>query len=169
MANGEWLTITEACKVLRVSRRTLYTYMESGRLSYYQVTGNGHRRIRAEDISKVMIPAISSNGVFRTGVSENIVKELVTQELRALNVPFERDQQERQEHDRELELLRPLVVWAGHPCALCGGALRGVVEPEVARELLKALAHRECLQEREQGRSFPLTFSFLERPLYEAE
>ena len=32
MANLKWLTIVEACKFLRISRRILYTYMESGAL-----------------------------------------------------------------------------------------------------------------------------------------
>ena len=94
---------------------------------------------------------------------------MVVQELQALRVPSECDQREHQERDRELEQLRPLVVWAGHPCALCGGALRGVVEPEVAQELLRVLAHKECLQEREQSRPLLLMFPFMERTLYEAE
>ncbi len=93
---------------------------------------------------------------------------MVVQELRALSEPSEHDRREHQERDRELELLRPLVVWAGHPCALCGDALRGVVEPEVARGLLKDLAHKECL-EREQRRPLYLAFPFMERTLYEAE
>ena len=66
----------------------------------------------------------------------------------------------------ELEHLRPLKVWAGHPCAHCGKALRGVVEREVAGALLRNLAHKECLQERKEDQWFPLTF---ERPLLEAE
>ena len=48
--DSEWLKISEACLMLKVSRRTLYTYMKSGDLPYYQLHGSGHRRIRAEDL-----------------------------------------------------------------------------------------------------------------------
>ena len=162
------LTIAEACKVLRVSRRTLYTYMESGWLPYYQAAGNGHRRVRSEDLSKLMIPVMSSNESSPKEGSEETVREMVLQELHALSVPSERDLREHQERDRELEQLRSMAVWAGHPCALCGSALRGVVEPEVARGLLKDLAHKECL-EREQSSPFHFAFPFMERTMYEAE
>ena len=123
MGNDEWLTIAEACGVLRVSRRTLYTYMESGCLPYYQAAGNGHRRVRSEDLSKLMIPVVSSNGSSPEEGSEETVREMVVQELRALSMPSELDRREHQERDRELEQLRSLAVWAGHPCALCGGIL----------------------------------------------
>ena len=87
----------------------------------------------------------------------------------ALIAALEREQLDRQKRDQELERLRPLLVWAGHPCAFCGKSLRGEVEPEVARSLLKDLVHKECLEERESGEYFPLKFSYLERCLIPAE
>ena len=48
--HSEWLKISEARLMLKVSRRTLYTYMKCGDLPYYQLHGTGHRRIRAEDL-----------------------------------------------------------------------------------------------------------------------
>ncbi len=55
MPDSEWLTIIEACQFLNVSKRTLYTYMESGHLPYYQLGDHGHRRIRAEDLDNLMV------------------------------------------------------------------------------------------------------------------
>ena len=169
MANQEWLTIAEACQALKVSRRTLYTYMESGHLRFYQVGGAGHRRIKAEDLELLMVPAASPNGHTAAGVYGQPGRNMVAKERPTILASLDRERLERQQRDQELQRLRPLQVWAGHPCALCREPLRGVVEPEVARELLKDLVHRDCLEEQEEGGSFPITFTFLEPRLIPAE
>lgn len=67
---------------------------------------------------------------------------------------------------REASELRPLQVWAGHPCARCGEPMRGIVAPEVARLVTKDLAHQRCIEQREQGLSL---FDFFQSPLTPAE
>ena len=168
MTDWEWLTINDACRILKVSRRTLYTYMESGRLPFYQAAGTGHRRIRAEDLDRLMMPGASPNGRSITDSPRHLRNHIVTSEQTTLIVELERERLERQQLDQELEQLRPLLIWAGHPCALCRKPLRGVVEPEVAQVLLKDLAHKLCLVEREKRHWFPITL-VLERPLREAD
>ncbi len=166
MLHLEWLTITEACSILRVSRRTLYTDMESGRLPYYQHSGNGHRRIRAEDLDRLMIFASSPDSACMNGGSEKVIGDIGPQERRPGILTIERDYSWIPEYYKDLEQMRPLGVWAGHPCALCGGTLRGVVDRKVAQALLKQCAHKECLTERDRG-SF-LSWGFASK-LYEAE
>ena len=46
-----YLTITEAAKLLRVGRRTLYNYMKTGKLKY-AVTPSGRRRLRVDDLMR---------------------------------------------------------------------------------------------------------------------
>ena len=169
MANLEWLTIAEACRILKVSRRTLYSYMESGTLPYYQAGGDGHRRILAEDLTAIMILASSPSNALRTRGSGTTDGDVSTQIQRPWSLNLERDYSWMPEYHEDLERLRPLGVWAGHPCALCGDTLRGVVTPEVAEALLKDLAHKECIMKRQEGNWFPITIPSLERRLYEAE
>ena len=127
MHNQEWFTIADACRVLKVSRRTLYTYMETGRLPFYQVGGSGHRRIRAEYLEMVMVPAVGPNGATIVGISGQLGRHMMEGERKALIDSLKREQLGRQQLDRELEQLRHLKVWAGHPCALCHKPLQGVV------------------------------------------
>ena len=169
MENIEWLTIAEACRVLKVSRRTLYTYMESDRLPYYQLSSNGHRRIRAEDLDRLMILASSPSSASINGGSEEIIEDIGLQERRPGFLTIERDYSWMPKYYEDLEQLRPLDVWTGHPCALCGGALRGVVKPEIAEKLLRDLAHKECLTKRQESNWFPFVVPSLDRRLYEAE
>ena len=169
MTDREWLTINEACRILKVSRRTLYTYMEFGRLPFYQAAGTGHRRLHAKDLDRLMTPGVSCNWAPASPVSEELVRELVARELAARKAAFHQDRQECQERERELEQLRPLKAWTGHPCAHCGKPLRGVVKREVAEALLRDFVHKDCQEERKRGQWFPLTFTFLERPVLEAE
>lgn len=45
---GEWLTIAEACRYLKVSRRTLYRYMDNGELPYFFIAaGAGAKENKA--------------------------------------------------------------------------------------------------------------------------
>jgi len=53
----EWLTTREACKFLKIHRRTLYRMMKDGRLRYSYIAGSGHRRIRKTDVDALLIPA----------------------------------------------------------------------------------------------------------------
>ena len=103
------------------------------------------------------------------GVTEKTIGDMDIQKQPPGVLTLARDYSWMPEYYEDLKRLRPLGVWAGHPCALCGGALRGFVKPEVAEELLRDLAHKECLIKHQEGIWFPLTFSFLERHLYEAE
>ena len=169
MTDPGWLTISEACKVLKVSPRTLYTYMECGDLPHYQVGDIGHRRIRSEDLDLLMVLRGSAHKLPNAGSSTESVKHLVAEEHRILSESLQHHLRELEDRDRELQLLRPLKVWAGHPCALCGEPLRGVVNRQVAKAILKDLAHKECKDQRDNGRSFPIAFDFLESPVVKAE
>ena len=169
MPTEEWFTIAEACQVLKVSRRSLYAHMQKGLLPFYQAGGSGHRRIRAEDLELLMVPAAGSNGQAITGVRERLGRPMAADERKALINALEWERQERQKRDEELQELRPLKVWADLPCAHCGKPLRGVVKREVAEALLRKFVHPQCLEERRKGQWFPLNFTFLERPVQEAE
>ena len=50
----EWFTPTEAATYLRVSRQTIYNYMEDGFLPYYQLKSGGGRRLRREDLDSLL-------------------------------------------------------------------------------------------------------------------
>ena len=169
MSDWEWLTIAEACRVLKVSRRTLYTYMESGDLPFYQVGGVGHRRIKAEDLEQLMTPSSSFNGRHREGPDQEHTQHPDGEAHTALVKEIESYRREVRDRERELERLRPLEVWAELPCALCKEPLQGVGERKVARALLKKLAHRECIDEKDSGRWFPITFTMLEPDLIPAD
>lgn len=51
-ANNSWLTIEEACKLLKISRRTMQTYRDEGLLGYSKVQGRVF--IRLSDIEKML-------------------------------------------------------------------------------------------------------------------
>jgi excisionase family DNA binding protein len=55
--DDEWLTTKEACKYLKIHRRTLYRMMGDGRLPFCYISGSGHRRIRKADVDALLIPA----------------------------------------------------------------------------------------------------------------
>ena len=52
----EWFTPTEAAEYLRVSRQTIYNYMEDGLLPYFQLKSGGGRRLRREDLDALLEP-----------------------------------------------------------------------------------------------------------------
>ena len=164
--HSEWLKISAACLMLKVSRRTLYTYMKSGDLPYYQLRGSGHRRIRAEDLEALLIPVVSQEPDPMNGIPKSDLEGISTRESQSSVITVERDYSWMPEYYEDLEGLRPLEVWAGHPCAECGAPLRGVVPRETAGVLLKDLAHSECIQAGEQSY---LSWGFFSRRLYEAE
>ena len=47
----------------------------------------------------------------------------------------------------EVQELRPLKVWAGHPCKHCKKPLLGVASREDAARLLEDFGHAECIKE----------------------
>lgn len=56
MVQGEqWMTVQEAAEYLRVSRRTLYKYMEEGVLPFYVISSTGRRRLKRSDIDGLLI------------------------------------------------------------------------------------------------------------------
>ena len=167
MVNQEWLTIAEACEFLKVSRRTLYTYLQSGALPYYQAAGSGHRRIKVDDLDGLMISPNPQHTGHRADTDS--CSGRLTQELEELRAELSRTQGEKEELKLELEQIRPLTVWAGHPCAICSLPLLGLVTPEKAQELLKDYAHKECLQERKQDRASYLNWGFVGKELHEAD
>ena len=60
----------------------------------------------------------------------------------------------------EVETLRPLRVWAGHPCQRCGKPMSGLVDRATAARLLEDFSHVACLEQRSSGlRSVALTLA----------
>jgi excisionase family DNA binding protein len=52
-----WFTPAEAAKYLRVSRQTIYNYMDGGLLPYYELSSGGGRRILRSDLDALLKPA----------------------------------------------------------------------------------------------------------------
>jgi excisionase family DNA binding protein len=50
----EWFTPAEAAKYLRVSRQTIYAYMNQGLLPYYELKSGGGRRLRRADLDALL-------------------------------------------------------------------------------------------------------------------
>ena len=51
----------------------------------------------------------------------------------------------------EVEGLRPLVVWTGHPCKVCKLPMYGSVEPDVAAKLMQDIGHKACVEKQGSG------------------
>jgi len=49
----EWLTVEEAARYLRVSKRTIYKWSRDGRLPAYLIGNRKHRRYRRDDLDRV--------------------------------------------------------------------------------------------------------------------
>ncbi len=58
---------------------------------------------------------------------------------------LEQAEQHVREAQRVNQALMPLMVWAGHPCYVCGRPTDGVVDRETAAHLLEFTGHKECL------------------------
>lgn len=50
----KWLSVTEACEYLSVSKTTLYTYMQEGRLPFYYLAGSRTRRLKLSDLDALL-------------------------------------------------------------------------------------------------------------------
>jgi len=53
---SEWLTVAEAAKYLKVTRNTIYRWMLAGRLKYHELDSGGGRRLRQEDLDRMLRP-----------------------------------------------------------------------------------------------------------------
>ena len=51
-----WLTLDEAAKHIGVSRRTIYAWVKSGRLTAYRTEAGGTLRFRTEDLDRCLRP-----------------------------------------------------------------------------------------------------------------
>jgi hypothetical protein len=122
-------------------------------------------RIRPEGPEKLMTPGHSPCWEQLAGLSDHVRK--LSQEIEVLRDELSRTQQEKEELELELGQLRPLRVWSGIPCYECGDSLLGDVAPETAQILLKHLAHKACIQIREDKRL--LKWGFVGPQLYEAQ
>jgi excisionase family DNA binding protein len=56
----EWFTPAEAARYLRVSRQTIYNYMEQGLLPYFELKSGGGRRLRRADLDALLEPPPSA-------------------------------------------------------------------------------------------------------------
>jgi len=52
---SRWLSVTEACAYLSVSKGTLYTYMKDGRLPFYYLAGTRQRRVKQNDLDALLV------------------------------------------------------------------------------------------------------------------
>lgn len=57
----EWFTPAEAAAYLRVSRQTIYNYMDQSLLPYYELKSGGGRRIRRADLDALLEPPVSQD------------------------------------------------------------------------------------------------------------
>jgi excisionase family DNA binding protein len=65
----EWLTLEEATAYLRVSRQTLYRWVQEGRLVAYELPSGRGRRLRREDLDDLLTPSGARQVLVDRGVS----------------------------------------------------------------------------------------------------
>jgi excisionase family DNA binding protein len=53
---AEWLTVDEACELLRVSRPTIYRFIKDGRLAPYEIPGFRGIRFKKKDLDELFTP-----------------------------------------------------------------------------------------------------------------
>ncbi|MBM3273074.1 helix-turn-helix domain-containing protein [Candidatus Kaiserbacteria bacterium] len=53
-ASHVWYTPSEAAAYLRVTRQTIYRYMEKGLLPYYELKSGGGRRVKQTDLDALL-------------------------------------------------------------------------------------------------------------------
>jgi len=59
----EWFTPAEAARYLRVSRKSIYNYMEQGLLKYHELKSGGGRRLRRADLDAFLEePSLDDTG-----------------------------------------------------------------------------------------------------------
>ena len=52
----EWLTINESAEYLRVTRQTIYNYINEGVLPYFELKGGRGKRIKRADLDQLLTP-----------------------------------------------------------------------------------------------------------------
>lgn len=50
----EWFTLSEAAEYLRVSRQSIYNYINQGFLPYYELKSGGGRRVKRKDLDALL-------------------------------------------------------------------------------------------------------------------
>ena len=70
-----WLTLEQAVRYLRVSRRTIYAWTKSGRLTAYRTEPGGTLRFRTEDLDRCLSP-IGSEATAISGAEDTVLTEL---------------------------------------------------------------------------------------------
>lgn len=63
----EWYTIEEAAKYLRVSRATVYNYIDKGLLPYYELKVGRGRRFRRKDLDGLLTRRVGGTEGKETG------------------------------------------------------------------------------------------------------
>ncbi len=72
----DWYTIDESAGYLRVSRRTMYKLIKAGQLAAYRVGMAGHRRVKREDLERVMMPEEVGSVDAMTAAADPVLAEL---------------------------------------------------------------------------------------------
>ncbi|MBK8904429.1 MAG: helix-turn-helix domain-containing protein [Anaerolineaceae bacterium] len=57
-----WFTVTEAASYIRVTRQTIYRYMDDGALKYYVLKSGGGRRLKKADLDALLEPPSETSG-----------------------------------------------------------------------------------------------------------
>ena len=72
----EWYTIDESASYLRVSRRTMYQLIHDGQLAAYRVGSGGHRRLKRDDLERLMRLEDSEDLQAMTAAGDPVLAEL---------------------------------------------------------------------------------------------
>ena len=72
----EWYTIDESAGYLRVSRRTMYKLIHDGQLAAYRVGTGGHRRLKRDDLDRLMSPEETEPVDTTTAASDPVLADL---------------------------------------------------------------------------------------------
>ena len=66
----EWLTVGEAARYLRVTKRTIYRWTRDGKLPAYLIGNHRNRRYRRDDLDKV--PCLVDTQMFSSTKAEEL-------------------------------------------------------------------------------------------------
>lgn len=72
----EWYTIDESASYLRVSRRTMYQFIHDGQVAAYRVGSRGHRRLKLDDLERLMQLEDSEDLQTMTAAADPVLAEL---------------------------------------------------------------------------------------------
>ena len=71
---AEWLTISEACAYLKITRATLYRWARKGMIRLYKV-GSRSTRVRLEDVKRLSTPAEESGTPWASVAEDSFAKD----------------------------------------------------------------------------------------------